>query len=88
MRMAPHRLVYLNAWFPAGRTVWEGLGGVALLKEVCHWACVGFEVPVSFSPPPIYGPSVGCQLLLQCHGCLPIAVLPVTVDKGFNSLKL
>lgn len=26
-----------NAWSPAGRAVWEGLGGVALLGEVCHW---------------------------------------------------
>ena len=26
----PHK-----SWFPAGRTVWEGLGGVALLEEVC-----------------------------------------------------
>ena len=28
--------MYLNAWFPADGTVWEGLGGMALLEEVCH----------------------------------------------------
>jgi hypothetical protein len=32
-----HRLIYLNTCPPVGGTVWEGLGGVALLEEVCHW---------------------------------------------------
>ena len=27
----------LNAWPPVGGTVWEGLGGVALLEKMCHW---------------------------------------------------
>lgn len=31
-----HRLVYLEAWPPVGRTIWEELGGEALLKEMCH----------------------------------------------------
>ena len=26
-----------NAWSLVGRTVREGLGGVALLEKVCHW---------------------------------------------------
>lgn len=30
----PHRLVYLNVWFPVGRTVWEGFEGMALF-EMC-----------------------------------------------------
>ena len=33
----PHKFLFVNAWSPVGGTVWEGLGGVALLKEVCHW---------------------------------------------------
>ena len=32
----PNRLVCLNAWSLVGGTVWEGLGGVALLEEVYH----------------------------------------------------
>ena len=28
---------HLNARSTVGGTVWEGLGGVALLEEVCHW---------------------------------------------------
>jgi hypothetical protein len=24
-------------WSPAVGTFWEGLGGVALFEEVCHW---------------------------------------------------
>ena len=39
----PHRLVYLSAWSIVGRTVLEGLGGVALLEKVCHW--LDFEFP-------------------------------------------
>jgi len=29
-----HRLMYMNTWFLAGRTIWEGLEGVALVEEV------------------------------------------------------
>ena len=32
-----HRLIDLSVLFPVSRTVREGLGGVALLEEVCHW---------------------------------------------------
>lgn len=33
---APHRLRFLNTQSPIGDTVWDSLGGVALLKDVCH----------------------------------------------------
>ena len=42
MRMAL-RLIDLNAQFPVGGTVREELGGVALLKGVCHCGA-GFEI--------------------------------------------
>lgn len=32
----PHRLLYLNALPPVAGTVWEPLGGVGLLEEMCH----------------------------------------------------
>ena len=36
----------LNAWSPDGGPVGEGLGGMALLEEVCHWREVlGFQKP-------------------------------------------
>lgn len=43
MRWPPEKL---NAWLPVGRPVREGLGGVALLKEVSNWGEgeAGFEV--------------------------------------------
>lgn len=34
----PCRRIHLNAWSPVCETVWEGLGGIGLLGEVCHWA--------------------------------------------------
>jgi hypothetical protein len=33
----PYMLSYLNSWSSVGWTIWEGLGGMALLEEVCHW---------------------------------------------------
>jgi hypothetical protein len=36
--------MYLNTWSLVGGTVWEGLGGVALLKIVCYYLGTGFEV--------------------------------------------
>ena len=38
-----HRLLCLDAWSPVKGTVWEGLGGVALLEEVCYRG-VGLEI--------------------------------------------
>ena len=41
-----HRLIYLNACFSVGGTVWEGLRGVALLEQVCHWVwALRFQKP-------------------------------------------
>ena len=37
-KIDPYRLIYLNTYPPVGGIVWEGLGGVALLEEVSHWA--------------------------------------------------
>lgn len=34
----PHRLIRLNICFVLGGTVWEGLGIVAMLYKVCHYA--------------------------------------------------
>lgn len=33
---SPCQLIYLNALSPVSGTVWENLGGVSLLEEVCH----------------------------------------------------
>lgn len=34
---APHRRWHLNTWTPVGVWGLGNLGGVAILKEVCHW---------------------------------------------------
>lgn len=33
----PHRHMYLNTWYLVGGIVCEGLGGMVLLDDVCHW---------------------------------------------------
>jgi hypothetical protein len=76
---APYRLMYLNTWSPVSATVWEGLGGVALLEEVCHYGVV-FEVSKAHTVPT--GSSltllwIRCKLSTSATAlCLPAAVLP------------
>ena len=33
---SPHWLIYLNTWYQSVE-LWERIGDVALLEEVCHW---------------------------------------------------
>lgn len=72
----PHRLIYLNVWSLLAELFGEGLRGVALMEEVCHWGwTVRFQkhTPglVSQSthsqphPPHAYGSNLSSQLLLQ-----------------------
>lgn len=46
----PHRLMYLNSWFPAGGQVSESLGGVALMEEDSESVKSHCKVPVALSP--------------------------------------
>lgn len=48
-----HRLLYLNAWFTVGGTIWEGLKSVALLDDVTSKHTV-FRLACSL--PPMYRP--------------------------------
>lgn len=32
-----HGHICLSVWLLANGTLWEGLKGMALLKELCHW---------------------------------------------------
>jgi hypothetical protein len=39
-----YRLICLNTQSLTSETIWEGLGGTALLKEMCHWEqCLKFH---------------------------------------------
>ena len=33
----PRRMMHFHVWLSAGGLLQEGLGGVVLLEEVCHW---------------------------------------------------
>jgi hypothetical protein len=91
MTLAGHELIYLNTCSPVAGTVWEGLGGVALLEEVCHhrWA-LKFQrpepLPVSFPLPQAYRADVISQLLLQCQDCVPAAMLPAMLVMNSDPL--
>jgi len=67
-----------------GRTVWKGLGGVALL-EVCHWgSTLRFQKPtlgpnLMLSWPETCIFYVSFQLLLQGHVSLSATILPTVM---------
>lgn len=47
MTMAPS--AHMFEWSPAGGTVWEQLGGVAFLQEICYWGWAWkFQKALSF----------------------------------------
>ena len=90
----PCSLIYLNAWLPVGRTIWEGLGGVALLEEVCHWGwALRFHKPTL-----LYKPITGLSLSHACKSdistqvppmpylFLPIARIPAMMSMNANPL--
>ena len=41
---SPLKLMCLDTWSLVSKAVWEELGSVALLEEVCHW---GVDLKVS-----------------------------------------
>lgn len=63
------RLTDLNTQSPVDDPVWEGLGGIALLEQGCHWG-VGFEVSK------VHSQCVPLCLLLPDQGVL-LHTLPV-----------
>lgn len=77
----PHRLIDLNVLSQLVKTIWEGLGGMGLLEEICPSLPSSFPSSSFLSLLPL--PNSLCllfmrvdQLLLQHHDCLPAAVLP------------
>lgn len=96
-----HNVTCLNSWSLAGRIAWEGLGGVAFLEGVCHLGWTWrFQKPMPFlvSSPCLVLMDQVDQLLLQCHACLPAAILlammvmdlhsgTVSLNKSFLLLK-
>lgn len=79
-----HRFIFLNIWSPVGGTVQEGMEGVTLLDEVCHWG--GFYSP--FPCPSLLAFSalwLWIKLEVLSYACLPAAMQTVT---GCHLLKL
>ena len=71
-----HKLICLDTWSSVGRTVWEGLGGVVLLKKLCHWRwALRFQNSLPFrahSPPSACGSrselsAAAAAVPLLCH---------------------
>ena len=75
-----HWLTELTAWSPAGGTVWEGLGGMALLEEVCHWRWVlRFQKPMLFHLA-LFASLSASHLWIRCKlsATIPAPRLPAT----------
>jgi hypothetical protein len=89
----PNVCIYLRTSFPVGGTVWEGLGGVISLKEVCHegWA-LRFQkfmlFPVYFLCLRVVSQDVSSQCPPQCHTCLLAAVLSTMTVMDSRPLEL
>lgn len=79
---SPWRLLYLNTWSHVGRTVWEELGGVALLGENFE---VSKDIPFSVSLMVVFRDR-SPQLLLQHNACTPATMFLTVVV--MDSLKL
>lgn len=64
----PHRFICLRAWSPVRGTVWQGLGGVALLgKWVPGRGLQGFQSPHQGSPLPLTAAyRSGCKAHSHC----------------------
>lgn len=73
----PYRLLCLNVWSLVGGTVWEGIGDVVLLEEICHWRWVWGPFPVSPYLPPACRSDVSAQLFPQ--SCLCPAVMDLNL---------
>lgn len=73
--------MYLNACYPVGRTLWEGLDSLALLEEACHleWTW-SFQ---SLTTLPVLDLSFCLllvhQLLFRYHGYLLAGMLPTGI---------
>ena len=78
----PHKLIYMNAWSPVGGTIWVGLGGVALLEEVCvtESKALRFQkvhtIPSCFSLPRACGSRCKFCVTALDHACLPFSCCP------------
>jgi hypothetical protein len=73
-------IYYLNTQSQVGGTIWEGLGSVAILEEVCPWGwALRFQRPMPFPVSSLclifMARHVSFQLLFLYHACLPDAVL-------------
>lgn len=74
---------------PAGGTVWEELGGLALLEEVCHWKWTSRfkETVLLFHSQHSLSHSLCLCFMLQHHACLPVVVLPAMIVIDSHPLK-
>lgn len=89
----PQRLMCLNAWSPVSTTIWERLGGMALLAQMCRCIIIkgGVLLEVMFdisknhssSRPPRLMHAVQDAALSCCpgtmHTCLPPYYHPQTL---------
>lgn len=81
MRIVFYRFIYWNTRFLVGKTVWERLGGMALLEKISPG--MDFEVQKTHGMPSVSNSYISRYTL----SARPTA-MPVLCHSGLNHLKL
>lgn len=87
----PSRHLRLNTLFP-GRSIWEGLGVVALFEELCHWGSAlrfpkSTPFPETFVRLTLVNQDKIFRLLLQQYVCLFSPMLSNMIIEKINHLE-
>lgn len=74
-----HSFICLNIWFQVGRTVGKDHEGYTCWGRYATGGALEVSKDLGHSQYAVCFQGVSSQLLLQCHACLPTAMLPTMI---------